>query len=178
MKQSLKDEEFIIYYQPKVNIYNHCCIGLEALVRWQRPDGELIFPNDFIPLFEKNHFILQLDIYVLEKVCEQIREWIDHDKNPIPISVNISRVHLESQDIVYQLTHLCDKYCVPRHLIELEITETAFLENEKTAVQRATELKQAGFMLSMDDFGTGFSSLKFIKRLICRYIKIRSYFLY
>ena len=178
MKQSLKDEEFIIYYQPKVNIYNHCCIGLEALVRWQRPDGELIFPNDFIPLFEKNHFILQLDIYVLEKVCEQIREWIYHDKNPIPISVNISRVHLESQDIVYQLTHLCDKYCVPRHLIELEITETAFLENEKTAVQRATELKQAGFMLSMDDFGTGFSSLSLLKDLFVDTLKLdRTFFI-
>lgn len=178
MKQSLKDEEFVIYYQPKININNNQCIGLEALVRWQRPNEEIILPNDFIPLFEKNHFIIQLDNYVLEKVCQQIRQWIDQGNKPIPVSVNISRVHLEVSDIVYQITHICDQYKIPRHLIELEITETAFLENERVAVQRATELKQAGFMLSMDDFGTGFSSLSLLKDLLVDTLKLdRTFFL-
>lgn len=177
MKQSLKDEEFIVYYQPKINIHTNCCIGLEALIRWQRPD-EIILPDDFIPLFEKNHFIVELDNYVLEKTCQQMKEWIDCGYEPIPVSVNISRVHLESPNIVYQLTHLCDQYFIPRHLIELEITETAFLENEKVAVQRATELKQAGFMLSMDDFGTGFSSLSLLKDLMVDTLKLdRTFFL-
>lgn len=178
MKQSLKDEEFVIYYQPKINIKNNRCIGLEALVRWQRPNEEIILPNDFIPLFEKNHFILDLDSYVLKKVCQQIRQWIDQGNKPIPVSVNISRVHLELPDIVYQITHICDQYKIPRNLIELEITETAFLENERIAVQRATELKQAGFMLSMDDFGTGFSSLSLLKDLLVDTLKLdRTFFL-
>lgn len=178
MKQSLKDEEFMIYYQPKINIKTKRCIGLEALVRWHRPNNEIILPNEFIPLFEKNHFILELDIYVLEKVCQQIKQWINNGDIPIPVSVNISRVHLEASNIVYQITNLCNRYNIPRHLIELEITETAFLENELVALQRATELKQAGFMLSMDDFGTGFSSLSLLKDLLVDTLKLdRTFFL-
>lgn len=178
MKQSLKDQEFVIYYQPQINIHTNCCIGLEALVRWQRPNDEIILPDDFIPLFEKNHFIVELDNYVLEKTCQQIKTWIDQGVKPIPISVNISRVHLESPDIVYQITRLCSQYGIPRELIELEITETAFLENEKVALEKTTELKQAGFKLSMDDFGTGFSSLSLLKDLLVDTLKLdRTFFL-
>ena len=177
MKQSLNREEFIIYYQPKINIQTHQCIGLEALVRWQR-ENEIIQPNDFIPLFEKNHFILKLDNYVLEKVCQQLRKWIDEGFDPLPISVNLSRIHLEKKDIVFEISQLCNRYNIEKNLIELEITETAFLENEVVAIQKAIELKKAGFVLSMDDFGTGFSSLNLLKELPVDILKLdRTFFL-
>lgn len=177
MKQALRSEEFIVYYQPKINIKTHQCIGLEALVRWQR-ENEIIQPNDFIPLFEKNEFILKLDNYVLEKVCQQLRRWIDEGNNPIPISVNLSRIHLEKTDIVHEIGLLCDKYNIEKDLIELEITETAFLENEVVAIQKAIELKKAGFVLSMDDFGTGFSSLNLLKELPVDILKLdRTFFI-
>ena len=177
MKESLNREEFIVYYQPKININTHQCIGLEALIRWHR-ENEIIQPKDFIPLFEKNHFILKLDNYVLEKVCQQLKRWIDEGYDPVPISVNLSRIHLEKTDIVQEINQLCKQYNIEKELIELEITETAFLENEVVAIQKAIELKKAGFVLSMDDFGTGFSSLNLLKELPVDILKLdRTFFL-
>ena len=98
MRQSLKNHEFIVFYQPKVNIYTNQCVGVEALVRWRRQDGNMIYPSEFIPLFEKNHFIIDLDMYVLEQVCIQINTWIKQGKKPLPVSVNISRVDLKNND--------------------------------------------------------------------------------
>lgn len=172
MHQALKDNEFIVFYQPKVNIYTNQCIGVEALVRWIRKDGSMIYPSDFIPLFEKNHFIIELDLYVLEKVCIQIGEWIKQGKTPLPVSVNISRVDLRSQDIVKQIVKICDAYQIDRTLIELEITESAFLENESIAIEKSKALKTAGFQLSIDDFGTGFSSLSLLKDLPMDVLKL------
>ena len=179
MKQALQDAEFIIYYQPKVNIRTQKCVGLEALVRWKRADGELIQPNDFIPLFEKNKFIGELDMYVLEMVCRQLQEWQERNAVSFPIAVNLSRIHLEEDaDIVYHIVNICNRYHIQRQLIELEITETAFLENETVVIQRAKELKQAGFLLSMDDFGTGFSSLNLLSELPVDSLKLdRTFFL-
>lgn len=178
MKQALQDEEFVVYYQPKINIKTHRCIGLEALIRWYRSENEIIQPNDFIPLFERNHFILELDLYVLKKVCIQIKSWIDQGLEPLPIAVNISRVHMEDSQIVHQIVNICDLLHVPRNLIELEITESAFLENEVVVIQKAMELKAAGFSLSMDDFGTGFSSLNLLKDLPVDSLKLdRAFFL-
>lgn len=172
MKQSLQNKEFVVYYQPKINIHTSRCTGLEALVRWKRSETEIIPPNDFIPLFERNGFITEIDLFVLETVCIQIKEWIDEGKTPLPIAVNISRVHLEQPDIVSQIIHMCEKYQIPPVFIELEITESAFLENEVTVIQKAKELKTAGFLLSMDDFGTGFSSLNLLKELPVDVLKL------
>lgn len=172
MKQSLQNKEFVVYYQPKINIHTKLCIGLEALVRWKRSETEIIPPNDFIPLFERNGFITEIDLFVLETVCIQIREWLKEGRTPMPVAVNISRVHLEHPDIVSQIVHMCEKYDIPPKLVELEITESAFLENEVTAIQKAKELKTAGFLLSMDDFGTGFSSLNLLKELPVDVLKL------
>ena len=177
MKQALQKEEFLVYYQPKVNIHTQTCVGLEALIRWKRKE-ELIQPGDFIPLFEKNGFIKELDMYVLEKVCQQLQRWFQKGETLFPIAVNLSRIHLEEDsDIVFHMVNLCNRYHIPRHWIELEITETAFLENEANAVQKARELKQAGFLLSMDDFGTGFSSLNLLTELPVDSLKLdRAFF--
>lgn len=172
MRQSLKSNEFIVYYQPKVNIYTNKCIGVEALVRWQKQDGTIIFPSEFIPLFEKNHFITELDMYVLNQVCLQIASWKKQKKTPLPVSVNISRVDLNRNDIVKQIVTICDYHHIERDLIELEITESVFLEDENVAVERSKELKAEGFMLSIDDFGTGFSSLSLLKDLPMDVLKL------
>ncbi|RGC25748.1 EAL domain-containing protein [Absiella sp. AM54-8XD] len=172
MRQSLKNHEFIVFYQPKVNIYTNQCVGVEALVRWRRQDGNMIYPSEFIPLFEKNHFIIDLDMYVLEQVCIQINTWIKQGKKPLPVSVNISRVDLKNNDIVKQIVEICDTYQINRSLIELEITESAFLENESIAIERSKELKAEGFLLSIDDFGTGFSSLSLLKDLPMDVLKL------
>lgn len=171
MKQALKDEEFVVYYQPKINIHTRRCTSLEALVRWKR-EGTLIPPNEFISLFERNHFILELDLYVLEKVCKQLRYWMDHGQEPLPVSVNISRVHLEYENVVHQITAICSKYAIPYYLIELEITESAFLSNEACVIEKALEMKKEGFILSMDDFGTGFSSLNLLKDIPVDILKL------
>lgn len=178
MHQALHREDFIIYYQPKINIHTNLCIGLEALTRWKLNKEELIQPNEFIPLFEKNGFIIELDNYVLDKACRQIRMWMDQGKTPLPIAVNISRIHLEDQNIVYQLVNICNRYRIPKHLIELEITESAFLEHEVKSIQVSRKLKKAGFILSMDDFGTGFSSLNLLSELPVDRLKLdRAFFL-
>lgn len=177
MKQSLRDEEFVVYYQPKINIHTGRCTGLEALVRWQISEDELIPPGDFIPLFERNRFIIDLDLYVLRKVCIQIREWLDEGKTPFPVAVNISRVHLEDASIIRQVDQICAAYEIPRYLVELEITESALLENEALVIQKAMDLKRAGFAISMDDFGTGFSSLNLLKDLPVDILKLdRAFF--
>lgn len=172
MHSSLQNQEFIVYYQPKVNIQTHRCIGLEALVRWKHEE-EMIQPGDFIPLFEKNHFITELDLYVLEKACQQLRMWMDDPKHrPIPISVNFSRVDLADAHIVEAIIKICNQYGIPRRFIEIEVTETAFLENEQKAIEKVKELKNVGFSLSMDDFGTGFSSLSLLRELPMDVLKL------
>lgn len=177
MKQSLRDEKFVVYYQPKIDIHTRLCTGLEALVRWQIHETELLPPGGFIPLFERNRFIIDLDLYVLRKACMQIREWMDEGKKPFSIAVNISRVHLEDPGIIQSVDQICAEYEIPRHLIELEITESALLENEEMLIAKAMELKRLGFLISMDDFGTGFSSLNLLKDLPVDILKLdRAFF--
>lgn len=172
MKQAMQDGEFVVYYQPKINIHTKRCIGLEALVRWKRSETELIPPDEFIPLFERNGFITELDLFVLKTVCLQLKQWEAEGQTLMPIAVNISRVDLERTNMSTQIVSLCKKYDIPTTLIELEITESAFLSQEGMTIQKAKELKEAGFLLSMDDFGTGYSSLNLLKELPVDILKL------
>lgn len=172
MKSSLKNKEFIVYYQPKVLVTTGEYIGLEALVRWQRPGGEVIRPDEFIPLFEKNGFITEIDLCVFEQVCSEIRSWIDAGQRIFPVAVNISRVHILEKRFLENLIEICKKYQVPVEAIELEITETAFLANAQTIVEITKKIKDFGFCLSMDDFGTGYSSLSMLKDIPVDILKL------
>lgn len=172
MKGALERKEFLVYYQPKISLSQHKIIGLEALVRWKTEEGEIIPPNDFIPLFEKNGFITELDLYVLECVCEQIRSWIDEGKEPFPIAVNISRLHINKDNFMDGLTTLTEKHGIPEKYLELEITESAFLHEPKRILGMARKIKEQGFILTMDDFGTGYSSLSLLKDLPVDIIKL------
>lgn len=172
MRGALKNREFLVYYQPKISLERKKIIGLEALVRWKTADGKLIPPDEFIPLFEKNGFISELDSYVYERVCELIASWMADGKNPLPIAVNISRMHIVEPDFLDGLLAISRRHGVPERYLELEITESAFLNNTETVLRVAREIKDRGFSLAMDDFGTGYSSLSLLKDLPVDFIKL------
>lgn len=177
MEYALAHDQFRLYLQPKVDISTQRVIGAEALVRWLHPTKGLIPPGRFIPLFERNSFIINMDIYIWEQVCKLLRKWINEGKTPVPISVNVSRLHIVDPTLKGTLVSLTDKYRIPRSLIELEITETAFFDNIPTLQRCIAELKEAGFTVSMDDFGSGYSSLNMLKEVPVDTLKIDRAFL-
>lgn len=129
MNYALREHQFQIYLQPKYNMQNRSIIGAEALSRWIHPNDGMISPGEFIPLFERNGFIIRLDEYMWELACQTLRRWLDAGHHPIPISVNVSRVHLSDPDLCDKLIHLVQKYDLPPNLLELEITESAYTDN-------------------------------------------------
>nr|WP_319487622.1 EAL domain-containing protein [uncultured Caproiciproducens sp.] len=172
MEEALRENQFIVYYQPKYQLSDNTVCGAEALVRWNSPICGMILPNEFIPIIEKNGFIIDLDLDVLEKVCRQLRKWIDLGLNPKPISINISRVHLYSPDFVDSIREPLIRYGIPPDLIELELTESAIFNNIQLFVTLVEQLHSIGFHLSMDDFGTGYSSLNTLKCLKLDILKL------
>lgn len=169
MEAALANNEFVMYLQPKYSISAGKVVGAEALVRWISPERGVISPGEFIPIFEKNHFIIKLDECVWEQVCRAIRDWIDKGYEPIPVSVNISRVHLESDRFIRILGGLVEKYRIPKELLEIEITESA--DNSGTD-SMIIKLHDEGYVLLMDDFGSGYSSLNMLKNTPFDVIKI------
>lgn len=172
MNDALKNEEFHMYLQPKYTTKDEVLSGAEALVRWFNKSGNIVSPGFFIPVFEKNGFITELDYYMLRKVCEVIRSWLDKGYTPLPISVNISRIHFANPHLAEIIRDIADKYNVPHHLIELELTESAFLQNKQILIQTVIRLREYGFLISMDDFGAGYSSLNSLKDLPLDIVKL------
>lgn len=159
MNTALETGEFKLFLQPKTNLKNYSLGGAEALVRWITNDGNMIFPDQFIPLFEQNGFCTKLDLYMVERVCELIRKWVNEGIEPIPISVNQTKLLFYDSDYAKKLCTIIEKYDVPAKLITLEILEGLALSNVEDLNNRIFELKQKGFKISMDDFGSGYSSL-------------------
>lgn len=175
MKNALLDNEFIMYLQPKYCISSGRIIGAEALARWIHPEKGMISPADFVPVFEENGFILKLDQIIWESACRKIRDWIDKGIEPVPVSVNISREYIHSFDIVGFLLGLVKKYDIPIKLLELEITETTDAQGGVSDVVK--KMKDAGFTMLMDDFGSGYSSLNMLKTTPFDVLKIDRGFL-
>lgn len=169
MYYALEHGEFVMYLQPKYSISTERIVGSEALVRWLHPEKGMISPMEFIPVFEKNGFIIKLDEYMWEQACKAIRRWIDMGVEPYPISVNISRVHLTDDSFIDVLDGLIEKYDIPKRLLETEITETVENDNTEKLVR---DLKKRGYVLLMDDFGSGYSSLNMLKNTSFDVIKI------
>ncbi len=172
MEGALKNKEFLVFLQPKVNLGDNKLVGAEALVRWERGNHTVLPPNDFIPLFEKNGFILQLDFYIYEEVCKLIHHWITEGMPVVPISVNVSRVHLNDEHFVEKVKRLVNKYFIPPKYIELELTESMFLNNTEIAISTMKELRKLGFGVSIDDFGAGYSSLNLLKDMTTDVLKL------
>ena len=177
MHDALLQGQFVLYLQPKVHIPTSRIIGSEGLVRWIHPTEGLMPPDRFIPLFEKNGFIIRLDEYIWEQACITLRNWIDHGLTPTPISVNMSRMHIHDPRLREKLLDLMRRYELPPHLLELELTESAFLENESGLFESMKVLQAFGFQFSMDDFGSGYSSLNMLKSMPVDFIKIDRGFL-
>lgn len=177
---SLRNRDFQLYLQPKMETQTGRLAGAEALVRWVHPKQGMIYPSEFVPLFERNGNILQLDFYMFERVCTLIRSWIEAGRAPVPVSVNISRRHFREDGLVETLSAMARQYQIPDGLIEIEVTEDIFfddnrIERVKQCIER---MHEAGFLCSLDDFGAGYSALGLLKEFDVDAIKLdRKFFL-
>ena len=175
-KNALKNGEFLVYYQPKVDLANFRLVGAEALCRWDR-NSVIVMPDSFIPILEKSTRICKLDFFVLETVCRDLRSWIDSGKKPVPVSVNFSRKHLSNSDLVEQITEVVDRYRIPHSYIMIEVTETTNESDSRRLNETVGELAENKFEVSVDDFGSGYSSMSIIKDISFKEIKIDRSFL-
>ena len=172
MEKAIKDEEFKVYYQPKYNSSNSELTGSEALVRWYNEECGMLFPNEFIPVFENNGFIVELDEYMFEHVCMDIRKWLDSGYNVVPVSVNMSQLQLYNSRFIEEYTAILKKYDVPAEYIQLEMTETTLFSETDALIDTIDKLHKAGFKILMDDFGTGYSSLNMLKSIPVDILKL------
>lgn len=172
MEPALANGEFLVYLQPKYSLKRGCIAGAEALVRWIHPQWGFLSPGEFIPLFEKNGFIPRLDRYMWDKVCRLLGQWKREGHPMIPISVNVSRADIFQQDLVKTLMGLTQKYGVEPKYLHLEITESAYVDNADRIVEKLKELRQLGFPIEMDDFGSGYSSLNMLGKLRMDVLKL------
>lgn len=175
-RNALETEEFLVYYQPKVNLKTYTLAGAEALCRW-RHNVDLIPPFHFIPILEESHAICELDFYMLEHVCMDLRKWLDEGKNVVRVSVNFSRQHMGDVDLAERILQIIDSYRIPHQYLEIELTETttdvAFTDLRKLV----DKLQSQGIRTSVDDFGVGYSSLNLIRELPWDVLKIDKSFL-
>ncbi len=179
MYRALEKNEFEVYIQPKVDLRTGEISGAEALVRWNHPELGLLNPIRFIPIFEKNGFVIKLDKFVFEQVCIHLRKWLDLGYDVVPVSVNVSRIHFLNNNFVTDYNEIKKKYSIPDYLIEIEITESVVFSNEKEdeifTVMR--KFRNDGFDISMDDFGSGYSSLGLLKDMPIDTLKLDRIFL-
>lgn len=172
MVTALEEGQFQIFLQPKYNLQTKVPAGAEALVRWFQPDKGMISPGDFLPIFERNGFIIKLDYYVWEEACKLLRRWLDEGKNPLPISVNVSRVNIYNPGFIESICDLAEKYRLLKSLLELEITESAYSDNPTMMRESIKQLQEKGFIILMDDFGSAYSSLNILKDIEMDILKI------
>lgn len=177
IEEGLEKGEFTFFAQPQCNIATGQIVGAEALVRWQKPDGEVLLPGGFIPVLEKNKMIDQLDRYVWEKVCQWLKGWIDQGYSPVPISINASRIDIYAMDVPKYIFSLLEKYQIPEHLIKIEITESAYTENNNRISHAVNTFRNRGLVVMMDDFGCGYSSLNMLKNIPVDVLKLDMRFL-
>ena len=173
IENAMSSGELQAYYQPLYDALTNKMVSAEALVRWVKNDGTVVSPAYFIPVLEKNDAILAVDWYILEESCKLLRYQIDNKLNPVPISVNFSRMHLVYEsDITEHICRIVDSYALEHKWIEIEITETAFINQPEAVTQLVQEIRALGFKVAIDDFGSGLSSLSFVKDVEVDTLKI------
>ena len=177
MERAIQNKEFTLYLQPKYDIEKGIIIGAEALVRWISQKNGFISPGDFIPVFENNGFVYEVDKFIWEESCRYLRKWLDEGREVHPISVNVSRIDLYDPKLVQHLVNLREKYQLPSQYLELEITESAYTEDPEQIITITRQLREAGFVILMDDFGTGYSSLNMLKDIQIDVLKLDMGFL-
>ena len=175
--KAIANHEFKVYYQPKIETESLELIGAEALVRWQKPDGSFVYPDQFIPFIERSGQVVDVDYYVYREVFRFLADRISAGKKVVPISLNVSRVHLNKMSILEYVQDLFEEYKLPSELIEFELTESIYLDNTERALALVDGLHNLGTKVSMDDFGSGYSSLNLLSRLPIDIIKLDKVFL-
>jgi EAL domain-containing protein (putative c-di-GMP-specific phosphodiesterase class I) len=172
MRRGLGNNEFELYYQPKIELAGNRAIGLEALVRWHHPEMGLVLPSDFIPLAEETGLIVALGEWVLQTVCAQLKNWHAAGLEPLRVAVNLSACQFRQSMLRQQVRRILDETGVAPEWLELELTESVIMDDIQTSSTILRELKNMGVGISMDDFGTGYSSLSLLKRLPLDTLKI------
>ncbi len=172
MEEALASGEFIVYLQPKYDIGSDSVTGAEALIRWLDPERGMIRPDEFIPLFERNGFIFSIDLFVFEQVCKLLRSELDRGLTPHTISVNLSLAYLNRPNFLRFFKDICLKYDIPPTYLELELTETIVFENMELLIRIIREMHEFGFTCSLDDFGSGYSSLNMLKAVPVDVLKL------
>lgn len=176
MYAALENHEFEMFLQPQIDIRTGKLIGAEALVRWRHPTKGLLSPAQFLPLFENNGFIVKLDVYMWNEAAKYISE-LNERNIELPISVNVSRLHIGTSDVLQMITDIVDKYNVDHRLFEVEITENLFVDDITDLFNEMDNLKSRGFRILMDDFGSGYSSLNMLRKAPIDVMKIDRFFL-
>ena len=172
MYKAKEDDEFLLYLQPKFNTNTGEVVGAEALTRWNYKHEKILTPNIFIPLFEQNGFIKELDYLVFENVCKFQRKTIDEGLNPVKISVNVSRYQADFDAYIATIDGIRKKYSIDPSLIEIEITEGMYIDNINQISDFIKKLHDIGYSISMDDFGSGYSNLASLATLDFDLIKL------
>ena len=172
MNRAMEQRQFHVYLQPKFNMETEKIIGAEALVRWNHPEWGMQSPAYFIPLFEKNGFITKLDQYVWDRACAVLREWEDKGYPPLSVSVNVSRADIYNADIADILLNTIRRHRLPPSRLHLEITESAYTENPAQIIHTIGRLRELGFVIEMDDFGSGYSSLNMLNKMSIDILKL------
>jgi diguanylate cyclase (GGDEF)-like protein/PAS domain S-box-containing protein len=178
LRHALDRGEFVLHYQPKMDLSAQTLTGGEALIRWRHPERGIVFPQDFIPIAEHCGYIVPIGRWVLREACRQRRSWLDAGLAPVPIAINISAVELRSTNFVANVREILRETGLGPQYIEFELTETAFLQDPEPTVAVLCELKRMGIHLTLDDFGTGYSSLSYLKRFPIDSLKIDKSFVH
>ena len=177
LPKAIEDGEIQVYYQPKVSSTTNHVIGAEALVRWIKPDGRFVYPDQFIPLFESNGLIVDIDYYVYRTVFKYIRYRLDNHLKVVPISMNISRIHFKNDNLGIYIRQLLDEFEIPSKYIEFELTESIYIDSMERVLPFVSLMHELGIKISMDDFGSGYSSLNLLNNLPIDILKLDRVFL-
>ena len=172
MRQGITAREFSLVYQPQIDAKNGSLIGFEALVRWQRSNGEKVYPDRFIPVAEDSGLILPLGRQILEMALSQLRSWLDEGRTVQRMAVNLSSKQIHDPLLMETVFSLLKEYRLPSSLLELEITESAAMGQESDIIEILSDFRRRGVMLALDDFGTGYSSLSYLRLLPIHVVKI------
>lgn len=172
IEEALKNCEFQAFYQPQYNSVTGKLVSAEALARWIKPDGTLVSPMDFIPVAEKTDLILKIDWYILNEVCTFIKKRRENKHRCVAIAVNFSRKHVTEENFRQKLCELVDGYGIPRNLIEVELTESALMRDSEAIIKFVSDIRNEGFNVAIDDFGSGLSSLSLVKDISANVLKI------
>lgn len=172
LDEAAANGKIIAYYQPKYDALTANITGAEALARWLDDKDNIIPPADFVPLLEKTGFVTKLDWHILEQVCRFLKNQLEKDHSAVPVSVNFSRLHTNEPDFVQKLCSIVDRYGIPHNLIEAEITESALARSGDYIIDFISSVRKEGFAVAIDDFGSGLSSLNFVKDVPANVLKI------